>query len=346
VHQANRLRLTFLVATGFQVAAVYAGFPLAPYAGTVAMAALLALALTAPRPATRTWTHVAAAVGLTLLTMAALLVDQRTGGFGWPMELGGGEFARIRFDDDGGVRLVAEAVLLVVGAGALAAAVLGRVEGLFRRRILPGVVVGLVALAVAVDEVLYPESIFGSPIATDTGLRLRVLMPAAVVIAVLWLAAYAALTPRVPLLPAAAGMLVVAALAWTGFAGLSGMDSLRVPEVPAEETVAYEDRFRLEPRIPGSVVRIEAYTRSGEQPRPRAEDAGVLVDVSAVDEAVWWTSVDGWRAGIGPVPLPREGERSRVDARGAVGTTLVAAGLAGLVMSLFPFPYRPRGSLY
>ena len=83
MHAATWVRLTFVAATGLQVATIFLDHRLMPYCGTVAMAALLAMALSSPPPAIRRWTHHAALVGLVVLTVVAYLADRRTSGYGW-----------------------------------------------------------------------------------------------------------------------------------------------------------------------------------------------------------------------------------------------------------------------
>lgn len=114
----------FLAAAGLQVAGLYLDRQLVPYAGTLAMTALLSFALASPpsqhRPVLARRLGLG---GLALLAITAGLVDARTGGYGWPAEIGTGR--------NGSAPI--ELNILTMSMAALVAAVIG-CAGRLRRR--------------------------------------------------------------------------------------------------------------------------------------------------------------------------------------------------------------------
>ncbi|MEU4156976.1 hypothetical protein [Actinoplanes sp. NPDC026670] len=150
----SRLRLTFFVAAGLQVATIYLDHRLVPYCGTVAMAALLALAWSAPAPAGHPWTRPAAVAGLSLLTAAAALADHRAGGYGWAMEVAAGDGLATGSGAPGTAAAAIESLLVVAGGLAVVAAVLGRPGQPVRWWHLPGL---LAAMALTLTSVQFPN---------------------------------------------------------------------------------------------------------------------------------------------------------------------------------------------
>ncbi|WP_143134185.1 hypothetical protein [Actinoplanes philippinensis] len=261
--------------------------------------------------------------------MAALLADFRTDGFGWPLWVAGGEFAWLA---QGRARTsqVVEAVLLVTAAAMLAAAVLGRVGRLVRWRNLPGAVAGVAVLVGVAVTALHPEVPLDM-IAPDIGLRLGVLMPVALGLATLCLAVGAALTSGARWRPAAVGLIAVGALAWTGFTSLSDMDPLQAQFSPAVELRWEATPLRSVEMIwPADLNAWGATPSVVENPGSWPTITEREPDVAAVQDLRSWPDLvrdlqDGWLA---------------------IKAALIAAGLAALVMSLFPHPPRPSGSLY
>jgi hypothetical protein len=109
----SSLRLTLLAAAGLRVAAVFLGYRLVPYRGTIAV---LAMALSSPRPAAvrRRWTH---PVALARLTLPAGAADHRTGGYGWSTQIAGGDRYAIRFGRPGQCGPPGRGRLSVVSSG-------------------------------------------------------------------------------------------------------------------------------------------------------------------------------------------------------------------------------------
>lgn len=116
-------RWAFLACAGIHVVGLFLDRRLLPYAGTLTLAALLAMALAAPvRTGDRRWPGRAVTGGLAVLAVLAGIVDARTGGYGWPAE----------FTRQDGPSVFVEAGLLTVAAMMLATAALGMVT--WRRR--------------------------------------------------------------------------------------------------------------------------------------------------------------------------------------------------------------------
>ncbi|MFC4070025.1 hypothetical protein [Actinoplanes subglobosus] len=336
MQRATWLPVVFLTAAGLQVATIYYDHPVVPYSGTLAMVALLALACSAPKRASvRPWSRRAALTGLTLLTAVALLADGREDGYGWPMAVA---------DDSDTVALLTEVLLSTAGAGALALAVLGRATRLFQRRNLPGVVAGLAVLATAAYIAKHPETPYDGMIPADIGLRLNVLMPVAAVGAALCLAANAAWTSAAALRPAAAGLLAAGVLSWAGFTGLSENDALQAQWPPGPQ-------IRTEPYTGPLWSDVSALTVS-----PGLSRADVLSLIGnappppPAEEDWWQAALTDWEADIrhneNPL-LSFEGYHDPRDSAAALEATVIAVGLAFLVLALFP-PRRPgpylRGS--
>ena len=357
VYRAKWVRLTFLAAAGLQVATIFLDFRLMPYCGTIAMAALLAMALSSlgQAPARRRTRHPAVA-GLTLLTVAALLADYRTGGYGWSTEVAGGDSFSTLFGRPGSGPQAVEAVLLLAGAAALAAAVLGGAERLLRWWHIPGMLIGLVVLAAAADRAIHPRLLFSLETRIDLRLRLLVFIPAALVIAVLLLATNAALASRGALRLAGAGLLAVVALASIGFRCLAEIEPLQphsdpfVAEIQLKTTLPAIDMQAL--LAAAALSRSRAVTTfSGAPPIISSQEAEAKVNQNNFPLA---TSVAAWSRALAPdasresgveaVPYPPSWTGDGTDwarSRPALKATLIAAGLLALVMSLFPIPADP-----
>jgi hypothetical protein len=82
------LRAAFVSFASLQVGGLFLDHGLFPYAGTLALLALLAIAVAAP--AEHSASRRFGLAGLALITLTAALVDARTGGYGWPAEVTGG----------------------------------------------------------------------------------------------------------------------------------------------------------------------------------------------------------------------------------------------------------------
>ncbi|MFI5935197.1 hypothetical protein [Actinoplanes sp. NPDC051494] len=104
----DRIACVFLTTAGLQVAGLFLDRRLIPWAGTAAIAALLAVAWMSPAlPGSGPrWSRWTALGGLALLTVTAGVVDARTDGYGWPAELTEG---------DAGSQLVEAALVTVAG---------------------------------------------------------------------------------------------------------------------------------------------------------------------------------------------------------------------------------------
>ncbi|MFD1374329.1 hypothetical protein [Actinoplanes sichuanensis] len=338
--------MTFVLAAGLQVAAVFFDYRLVPYCGAIAMSALFALAALSPAPAPRRWTHHTALTGLALLTAAAFLADHRTGGFGWSTEVAGGDWGESRFKTPGSA-LVVEAVLVVAGAAALAAAVLGRVERLLKWRHLPGALIGLFFLALGVDVATSPPLFLGDDIPADPRIRLLVLMPVSLAIAALCVAANAALTTRGMLRPAAAGLLAIIALALIGFNCLSRIEPLQPTEDPvvAEQRRARTEETMAHIDVDALLRAADTSSRVRQDAQPEQEEFGWLPPPTAPEARARALSQDVRRdSGIAAVPYPPSwsaGEADWTRARPAITTALILGGLVLLVMSLFRLPESP-----
>ncbi|MFI5490979.1 hypothetical protein [Actinoplanes sp. NPDC051859] len=345
------VRLIFLGAVGLQVATVFLDERLVPYCGTVAMVALLAMSMASPPPLTvRWWTPPVALTGLILLTVAAFLADHRTGGFGWTTDVADGDGDSLRFGLPGSDSHVVEAVFLVVGAAALAAAVLGRVGRLLRRQHLPGALIGVIFVAAAAVMVVKP--LFADDMVSPHPLlRALVIMPAGYVVAVSCLAANAALVSRAIPRQAAAGMLAVAALAMLGLTSLEEMDSLQ-PRFDRSAAAALEaDAKRFVAGEPAErVFDIPPYLQkalwASEQPGLNAEESLTefyrhLPPPSTPEEAYRRAVRIDKRRESGMVAVPHaptwgNGDADWTRSRPALKATLIAVGLVALVSALFP----------
>ncbi|GAB1644683.1 hypothetical protein KRMM14A1259_51060 [Krasilnikovia sp. MM14-A1259] len=342
--QATRwLRLGFFAAAGLQVTALFLDYRLAPYCGSFAMAALLAmgvadlvqlgpLGLASPGP--RRWTRHAALAGLALLTLTAFLVDRRTGGYGWPAEFATG----LGYDWAD----MTEPALLTTGAAALAAAVLGRAGSLLRWRHVPAallaVVFVLLIAAHVADPAVHPVKLDPWTRPPDLAPRLLTLVPAAIVVAALGLAANAVLLAGGVRRQACAGIFAIMTLT---MAGLNYMEDNHVMEPEFDFAVwqTYHPAEAAELRMP---IRLSpAFLPPG----PTPEDVkavpsrgffgvgpGILVapapeeksDITAVPGPPSWT-LNPW-----------EGDTDWARAFPALGATLLLAGLVALVTALFP----------
>ncbi|GAB1642335.1 hypothetical protein [Krasilnikovia sp. MM14-A1259] len=357
------LRLVFLVAAGLQVATIFLDDKLVPYCGTIAVAALLAMALSSPSQALkRPWTRRSALAGLTMLTVAAALSDHRTGGYGWSTDVAGGNRYSIPFGTKSHGPHAVEAVLLVAGVAALAASVLGRAERLLRWWHIPGALLGLLNIAGFVDTALHPR-VFDYQIPPDLRLRFLVLLPVGLVSAALWLAANVALASRGPLRLAGAGLLAVFALAVTGYQCLSVFEPIQARSDPVAEERRWEETWRpldsetikalalrrradSDPaflqggddsrRASATTFGAPTATSSEEFEAERLKHLGPRSPEEARSQAL---AEDAHReSGIVAVPYPPSWTGDGTDwarSRPAINATFIAAGLVALVMALF-----------
>ncbi|MFI5490985.1 hypothetical protein [Actinoplanes sp. NPDC051859] len=309
MHALRWVRYAFFAAAGLQVLGLFLDRNLMPYAGTGAMAALLAAALlSANPPGVPRWTRSAALSGLSLLTLTAFLADLYGDGYGWPTAYGQGE----------GLGAMLEPVLLAASAAALGAAVLGRAGRALRWRHLPAGIVALTFVLWVVGAAQYGGA------STDSRIRVMVLVPAALAIACAGMAANAGLWSRGRLRTAGAGLGVVVALALGGLLTLEQNELLRPPADPAAETLRTDTYQHL---VIDDVGPLYYRTYSDDYGMFDYGDtdpaAAVVVEIPVVTEV--------------PIDLtnPWETETDWSRAAPALQSGLVFAGLVLLVVSLF-----------
>ncbi len=296
----RHLRAAFLGLAAVHVASLALDAPLLPYAGSAAVAALLAWALSAGagRPV---------GVGLAALTGAAVLMDTRSAGYGWPTGIGGAGW-------DG----LAEAGMLAVAGVAFAVAVGRLVELPVRRwRLLVAAgawlsaallfVAGLVAVLSAATE---------EPDVPARPLALAMAVPGAVA---LLLAAVAALgwAGRRGLPAAAAVPLVVLLAAAAGT--LPGNDAFQAP--PAEEA----------PLTVHAIVRIDA-----EYPRFVDRGPGEPVVSATADGPALEERKPEPDPGVPPITSVDVWSADWSDITAAVAALAVLTGLVVLLGALLP----------
>ncbi|MGE6955112.1 hypothetical protein, partial [Staphylococcus capitis] len=268
------------------------------------------------------------------LTLTAFLVDRRSDGYGWPAEFAAGQ--GYSWAD------MTEPALLTTGAAALAAAVLGRTGRLLRWRHVPAVLLAvifvlLIAAHVA-DPAVHPVKLDPWTRPPDLAPRLLTLLPVAIVVAVLGLAANAVLMSGGKRRQACAGIVAIMTLA---MAGLNHMEDNHVME-PEFDYAVWQTYHPAEAAALRMPIRLSPTFLS---PGPAPEDVegvpsrgffgigpGILIapapeeksDIKAVSGPPSWT-LNPW-----------EGDTDWARALPALGATLLLTGLVALVMALFP----------
>ncbi|WP_199517148.1 hypothetical protein [Nucisporomicrobium flavum] len=316
------LRLCFLAASGLQVAALFLDRRLVPYSGTVAMAALFALAASGPDPSDRLdpdprgprrWTHRAALTGLALLTLTAFLVDHRTGGYGWPAEFAAGY--GYHWAD------MTEPALLTAAGAALAAAVLGRTGSPWRWRNVPAALLAALYVFAVAEFMVRPRIISGWMRPPALVPQVPILLTAAVVVAALVMAANAALVSGRVRRQASAGVLAVVSMAMAGLGYISDNNVI----APTVDSAVWQ---KYQPDVPAYGVSDARWSPPPDlavlaawAPAPPAPPE--VRDIEAVAGPPSWT------------PAVFDPETDWERAWPAVHATLLLAGLAALMMALF-----------
>jgi hypothetical protein len=295
----RHLRAAFLGLATVHVASLALDVALLPYAGSAALAALLGWALFAGADR-------AVGVGLAALTAAAVLMDARSGGYGWPAVIG-----------SWGSPGPAEAAPLAVGGVAFALAI-GRVVELPVRRWRLFVAAGAWLLA----ALLFLAALIAA-VTNATAWRDVHVHPLALAMAV----------------PGAVALLLsaVAALAWAGRRGI--VAAAAVPLVvlltTAAGTLPHNDAFEVRPRHEASVsFRVDELDHSefgwtdyggrlGELPSSATVDVPVPEETPADLGVPPITSVDLWSADWS-------------DIAAAVAALAVLTGLVVLLGALLP----------
>lgn len=233
--------------------------------------------------------------GLAALTVAACLVDDRHGGYGWPTEFGTGSGP-------------AATVLVVAAAALLALAVLGRVRTGVSRRLLPAALAGLAMLVLVAELAGDQERSIWHPVAV-----VAVLLPPATAVILVLLAANAAIVAGRRHLPAAAGLFAVLVLAFGAVAAAGASDLVR----GESELVAFD--------YPHGIAH-----RSGTGSELREYVADVPLAVASVEwvSAARESQESWWRANVWPVDGPRFAGWAAFEA------AALLLGLAALVRSL------------
>jgi hypothetical protein len=291
----------FLICAGALAVQLMLRRELFPFAGTLATAALLGLAMPGAGTGSHSpvsagangaWPCRAAIGGLVALTLAAGAVDFDAGGFGWPVAVG----------EHAGIAAVA---LLTAAVSLLAVAVLGAAAPDLRlRRLWPAAVAGL---AVAVGFAAYVNT--AEPDSTGKGAALPV-----VALLLVLVAANAAFAAGRRLRLAGAGLLAVLALA---VGAVSAAVELGAPDRPFDC-----DRDPVCAEALRQVNTGPLPPAAGEPVRGRAASVAIaVVSVTPADRSA--SSVGEW-----PSYLP------------ALGGTLVLLGLGALVSALFPVQLR------
>lgn len=302
------------------MAGLYLDLQLMPYAGTLALTALLAFALTTP-PAepTRRWERRFGLLGLALLAFTAGLVDARTDGFGWPAEFPGG--------DD--LNALAESGSLILAAGALTVAVLLH-SRLRPRWWHPPAAAGVVLAVWAFCERGWYST------SRDTVPDLKALGPvmalSIVIVLTLSLVMTTTLASRGPMTRVGAGLFPVLVLALIALVPLPDNDLLRKfhPEPPASvlgSYPGYRDTWRLyqsdeygtpvyDPDFIGALPRLGVLTSTSTEAPPK------IADIDAVDGSPF--------AGNSTPAWPR--------AKPAILAALLLLAMVALATSLFPVP--------
>lgn len=291
-----------------QVAGLFLDLQLLPYAGTLALAALLGAVLARPTPAGgRPWPQRAAIAGLAALTLLAAVVDARTGGYGWPAELNRAP----------GLAVFVESGLLAVAGILLSIAALTGIRRPIRWwRYLPIAAVGLLFVIGLVDQYLRDQrfTIFEAP-PDPVALAAALALPCAAVL-LLIAAVNLALTAGPGLRRTGAALLPLLVLSLGGISAVWDEDALRREPAPADcaaadpaDTIAgcrnafLEPGYRLRPGAPPgftasvTAAQLSALMVRAEQPDRRssstADDVPAIGDIPAVTAAPAW-SADVW----------------------------------------------------
>ncbi|WP_203778329.1 hypothetical protein [Paractinoplanes rishiriensis] len=298
----HRWILLFVTLAAVQAAQTLLHREIVPYTGTLATAALLALA--ASRHDGRRGPGRRALAGLALLTLAALAVDHENDGYGWPLEFGGH-----------GSPL--PPILVVAGVLLLAVALLSRVGAVRKVLLIPA---GLLAAGVVL---LIAEQAGPDPAAIRW-----LLVPAVAVILVLF-AVNAALAGGRRWRPAGWGLLPVLVLA------LGALGAFGTAEPVTGGVQVHAELHELR-----ACTRLTYVAPIGVQPTATCERAGPAYydnserAASAVAVAVWPPAA----AADPPPPISWDwqGDPDWSAVAAATAAAALLVGLAAFVRTLFP----------
>ncbi|GIE19998.1 hypothetical protein Ahu01nite_031000 [Winogradskya humida] len=288
---------------------LYLDLQLMPYAGTLALTALLAFALATPRVEGRS--RRAGLIGLASLALTAGLVDADTDGFGWPAEFPGGS----------DLNALAESGSLILAAGALTVAVLDR-SRLRPRWWHPPAAIGAVLVLWAVCE----HGRF-SVVSRDTMPDLTALGPllalSIVIVLALSLVMTTTLASRGPMTRAGAGLFPVLVLVLIALVQIPDNDLLRKPR-PAPP-VAVLDR--------DSVLNLWQLSQGDAYGMPARGSLGMatLDPLPAPPKIADIDAVTG-------SPFAEDRADSWPRAKPAILAALLLLAMVALATSLFPVP--------